>query len=65
MSSKKSQSVKKIEAPAEKIFTEEKKSQEYKATRNFFFAGKTWAEGEVITLPKSDIEFLLSKDIIK
>lgn len=65
MTAKKNPSVNKIEAPAEKIIPEEKKSQEYKAVRNFFFAGKTWAEGEVITLPKSDIEFLLSKQIIK
>lgn len=64
MSSKKNQPVKKIEAPAEEIVTEKKPAQEYKATRNFFFAGKNWFEGEVITLPQKDLEFLLLKQVI-
>lgn len=64
MSSKKNQPVKKIEAPAEEIITEQPKAQDYKASRNFFFAGKNWFEGEVVKLPQKDLEFLLLKQVI-
>lgn len=64
MSSKKNQPVKKIEAPAEEIVTEKKSVQEYKAARNFFFAGKNWFEGEVVKLPQADLDFLLLKQVI-
>lgn len=40
------------------------KKKEYKANRNFFFAGKNWFEGNVIDLPGKDIEFLVSKGVI-
>lgn len=65
MSLKKSQPVKKIEAPAEEIIQEKPKAKEYKALRNFFFNGKNWAKDEVIPFQEKDIELLLSKGIIQ
>lgn len=63
MTSKKVQPVKKIEETlAEQPIKQESKN--YKATRNFFFAGKNWMEGEVIDLPKEDLDFLVSKEVI-
>jgi hypothetical protein len=63
MTSKKAQPVKKIE----ETLTEQPVKQEsknYTATRNFFFAGKNWMEGEIIDLPQTDLDFLVSKEVI-
>jgi hypothetical protein len=67
MSSKKNETVKKVEAPKAAAVTEQpikKEVKSYKAKRNFFFAGKNWFEGEVIDLPQKDLDFLVSKEVI-
>lgn len=67
MSSPKKTTTKKEESNEEKIQESAPKvetKKEYKANRNFFFAGKNWFEGNVIDLPGKDIEFLVSKGVI-
>jgi hypothetical protein len=59
--------VKKQESNEEKIQESAPKiesKKEYKANRNFFFAGKNWFKDGVVDLPGKDIEFLLSKEVI-
>jgi hypothetical protein len=62
MSSKKPATTKQETKKDEEVIPTPKK--EFKAERNFFFAGKNWAKGETIDLPVKDIEFLLSKGVI-
>ncbi len=64
MSSKKTEKKesKILDKALEKV--EETPVRNYTATRNFFFAGKNWFEGEVIDLPQKDMDFLVLKEVI-